>query len=58
MKTLLVGDLHLKAQLILPNIVEEAIEKLGCKRVIRMGDYMDEYKQQNNTKLLPSIFTS
>lgn len=37
MKTLLVGDLHLKAKIIL-SMVEQKIRELGVKRVILLGD--------------------
>lgn len=43
-KTLLVGDLHLKAQVILP-MVEEKMAGHHCLQVILMGDYMDAYGQ-------------
>lgn len=50
MKTILVGDLHLKAQLILP-IVTEQIKKHNCEQVILLGDYTDDWGQQQNTNL-------
>lgn len=50
MKTLLVGDLHLKAEIILP-MVERKVKELGVKRVILVGDYMDAYEQQKNVDL-------
>lgn len=40
MKTLLIGDLHLKSQLILP-IVDRIIQTYNIKRVIFLGDYVD-----------------
>lgn len=45
MKTLLVGDLHLKAKIIL-SMVEQKIRELGVKRVILLGDYVDVYEQE------------
>lgn len=48
--TLFVGDLHLQAKLILP-LVEEAIEKHNVKRVIFMGDYVDQWNQNDNSQL-------
>ncbi|KAF1296613.1 hypothetical protein BAU15_14830 [Enterococcus sp. JM4C] len=50
MKTLLVGDIHLKAQIILP-MVEQKIRHLSCYRVILLGDYMDAYNQNRNISL-------
>lgn len=50
MKTLLVGDLHLKAQIVLP-LIEEKVRKLSCCRVILMGDYTDAYDQTRNLDL-------
>lgn len=50
MRTLLVGDLHLKAQIILP-MVEKKIRKFNCQRVILMGDYTDAYDQNRNLTL-------
>lgn len=45
MKTILVGDLHLKAAFILP-MVEQKVKQFGVQRVILMGDYMDAYEQE------------
>jgi len=42
MKTLLIGDTHLMARIILPK-VETVIEKLDIKRVILLGDYTDQW---------------
>lgn len=50
MKTLLVGDLHLKAQIILP-LIEKKVRDLGCQQVILLGDYMDAYDQTKNVEL-------
>lgn len=48
--TLFVGDLHLQAKLILP-LVEKAIEKHNVERVIFMGDYVDQWNQNDNDQL-------
>lgn len=48
--TLFVGDLHLQAKLILP-LVEKAIEKYNVERVIFMGDYVDQWNQNDNSQL-------
>ena len=48
--TLFVGDLHLQAKLILP-LVERAIEKHNVERVIFMGDYVDQWNQNDNSQL-------
>ena len=48
--TLFVGDLHLQTKLILP-LVEKAIEKHNVERVIFMGDYVDQWNQNNNDQL-------
>lgn len=45
MKTILVGDLHLTAQIVLP-MVEQKVKELGIKRVILLGDYTDAYEQE------------
>lgn len=50
MKTLLVGDLHLKAEIILP-MVEQKVKELGVKRVVLLGDYTDAYEQEKNVNL-------
>ncbi len=47
MKTLLIGDLHLKSQLILP-IVDKIIQTHNIKRIIFLGDYVDLHGQTNN----------
>ena len=41
-KTLVVGDLHLKEELALPR-VDAAVEALGIERVVLCGDYVDEW---------------
>lgn len=48
--TLFVGDLHLQAKLILP-LVEKVIEKHNVERVIFMGDYVDQWNQNDNSQL-------
>lgn len=48
--TLFVGDLHLQAKLILP-LVEKAIEKHNVERVIFMGDYVDQWNQNDSSQL-------
>lgn len=50
MKTLLIGDLHLKSQLILP-IVDKIIQTHNIKRIIFLGDYVDLHGQTNNIQL-------
>ncbi|MBE6168771.1 metallophosphoesterase family protein [Enterococcus casseliflavus] len=50
MRTLLVGDLHLTAQIILP-MVEQKVKELGIKQVILLGDYTDAYEQEKNVDL-------
>lgn len=50
LKTLLVGDLHLKSRIILP-MVEEKINELDCQRVILLGDYVDANGQNANVLL-------
>ena len=50
MKTILVGDLHLTAQIVLP-MVEQKVKELGIKRVILLGDYTDAYEQEKNVDL-------
>ncbi|MFD1421260.1 metallophosphoesterase [Lactiplantibacillus songbeiensis] len=42
MKTIFVGDLHLKARLILP-LVTQATSQVDAKQVILLGDYLDDY---------------
>lgn len=46
MKTLLVGDLHLKARLILPMVTKE-MDELNCERIIFLGDYVDDWNCNN-----------
>lgn len=50
MKTLLVGDLHLKESLILP-IVKEKAKEFDCKRIVMLGDYTDTKGQDRNPQL-------
>ena len=40
-KTLVIGDMHLKEELILSR-VDQAIKKLNVNRVVFCGDYVDE----------------
>lgn len=42
MKTIVVGDMHQKQNLVLP-IVDNAIRLLGARRVVLLGDYCDDY---------------
>lgn len=44
-KTLFIGDLHLKAELILP-ILEPIIESEKINQIIFLGDYVDDWKCQ------------
>lgn len=44
-KTLFIGDLHLKAELILP-ILEPIIESEKIDQIIFLGDYVDDWKCQ------------
>ena len=41
-KTLVVGDMHCKEELILSR-VDAAVEQLDCERVVFCGDYVDEW---------------
>lgn len=50
MKTLIVGDLHLKARVILP-LVDIAIQTQGVQRVIFVGDYVDDWYCQLDIEL-------
>jgi UDP-2,3-diacylglucosamine pyrophosphatase LpxH len=56
MKTLLIGDLHLKAQLILP-LVDNIIKKHNVKRIILLGDYVDLHGQNQNVRLYAKDLT-
>lgn len=56
MKTLLIGDLHLKSQLILP-IVDKIIQTHNIKRIIFLGDYVDLHGQTNNIQLYAKDLT-
>lgn len=42
-KTLVVGDMHCKEELVLPR-VDAAVEALGAGRVVFCGDYVDEWR--------------
>lgn len=50
MGTILVGDLHLTARIILP-MVEERLKEFNCEQLILLGDYIDAYNQTENIKL-------
>ena len=50
MKTLLIGDLHLMAGLILP-LVETHTENIAIDHIILTGDYTDQWGQNNNPSL-------
>lgn len=50
MNTILVGDLHLTAQVVLP-MVENKLEEYNCNRIVLLGDYMDAYDQTENLEL-------
>ncbi len=50
MKTILVGDIHLKARLMLP-IVEENIRSRGVSRVVLLGDYLDDWNCNDHPQL-------
>ena len=54
MKTLLIGDLHLKAQLILP-LADNIIKKHSIKRIILLGDYVDLHGQNQNIQLYAKV---
>lgn len=56
MKTLFVGDLHLKAHLILP-LVDNIITEHNVKRVIFLGDYVDLHGQKQNVSLYAKDLT-
>lgn len=47
-KTLVVGDMHLKEELILSR-VDAAIEQMGIDRVVFCGDYLDEWNSNDLT---------
>ena len=42
MKTIVMGDLHLKQGRVLP-LVDAAVERAGARRVVMCGDYTDEW---------------
>lgn len=50
MKTLFVGDIHLKASVILP-IVKEQMVRHNCSQVIFTGDYVDLTGKKDDSKL-------
>lgn len=50
MKTILVGDLHLKARIILPIVEKKVLEK-ECDRIVLMGDYTDDWNCNLDEKL-------
>ncbi|MGX6970871.1 metallophosphoesterase family protein [Vagococcus bubulae] len=50
MRTILVGDLHLTAQIILP-MAEKKLKEFNCEQLILLGDYTDAYNQTENIKL-------
>lgn len=50
MKTIVVGDLHLKQSRILPQ-VERAVARHGAGRVVLCGDYVDEYGATDEDEL-------
>lgn len=56
MKTLLVGDIHLKARLILP-ILDTVIKDRSVERVIFLGDDVDLHGQSKNIKLYAEDLT-
>lgn len=47
-KTLVVGDIHLKEELILGR-VDAAISQLGIERIVFCGDYVDEWNSNDLT---------
>lgn len=52
-KTLVIGDMHLKEELIL-SWVDQAIKKLDVNRVVFCGDYVDEW-HSNRSIMLDAI---
>ena len=50
MKTLFIGDTHLKNSLILP-LVDDILAQYHIERIIFMGDYVDLNGQDTNTRL-------
>ena len=52
-KTLVIGDMHLKEDLILSR-VDQAIKKLNVNRVVFCGDYVDEW-HSNRSIMLDAI---
>lgn len=47
-KTLVVGDMHLKEELVLPR-VDAAVQSSGAERVVLCGDYVDEWRSNTLT---------
>lgn len=50
MRTLLVGDTHLKNRIILPLVAEKALA-LNCQQIVLLGDYVDEWHQEEKPAL-------
>ena len=50
MKTILVGDTHLKSRMILP-IVEKNIAKYEIGQIVMLGDYLDDWNCSIDSKL-------
>ncbi|WP_125766367.1 metallophosphoesterase [Lapidilactobacillus wuchangensis] len=50
MRTLLVGDTHLKNRIILPIVAEKAVA-LKCQQIVLLGDYVDEWHQEQKVTL-------
>lgn len=54
--SLIVGDIHLKARLILP-LVDNVILDKNIQRIIFVGDFADLYAQSKNIKLYAEDLT-
>ncbi|MQS89395.1 metallophosphoesterase [Companilactobacillus mishanensis] len=50
MKTILVGDIHLKARIMLP-LVDQVVHEQGAQQIILMGDYLDDYGCTEDARL-------
>ena len=50
MTTILIGDIHLMATLILP-LIDEEIKDIEVNQIIFTGDYCDQWSQQHNVNL-------
>jgi DNA repair exonuclease SbcCD nuclease subunit len=50
MRTLVVGDLHLLETVVLPIVEEKAVEH-GVNRIVLVGDYFDQWRENMNSKL-------